>query len=95
VLKEVGFRRVIPEVHDQLRKRRMSQEEIARMLEIINAEGSREKDAWMQLAKSFPQFSKEEIIHNFLEIPNTQKMNANIFDSNEDFVAEKEPPMSN
>jgi hypothetical protein len=69
----------------------MSSEDVYRMLEIMSGEGGREKDAWVQLAKAFPQFSKEELMLNFLQVPMQQKMNGNIFDSNEDLMEEAAP----
>lgn len=62
------------------------------MLEILNSEGMREKDAWSLLSKTFPHHTRQEIIQTFLEIPSNYQMNANIFDNNEDFIIEDEPP---
>ena len=36
---------------------------------------------WLQLAKEFPNFNKEEILLSFLEMPTNNQMNSSIFNN--------------
>jgi hypothetical protein len=40
-----------------------------KILDIMHSESSKEKEMWIALGKEFPNYTREEILLNFLEIP--------------------------
>lgn len=52
--------------------------------------GSRSKGVFAYEFR-YTEFTREELVYNFLRGPTVSKMNANIFDNNEDVFEESEP----
>ena len=62
------------------------------MLQIVASENMREKEMLASLGKAFPNYTKEEILTNFLELPAHIKSNVSFFENNEDYIFEQDPP---